>query len=208
MGGFYALIQIRTADRAAVKAAAEAVAVKRSIHCLIGPEINGWVGVYAENNGQDESVGQAIAQQVQADVLQLMVHDDDVLAYWLWRDQKLVDSYWSKPGYFGEDSREDQESRSGKPDTFRAIIGDKAEKLAEVLDRATDYTFENERLKKIAKLLGISNAVTDYDYLASDERDGIKGWRKFEKVPLDPKPPEKVAAKPKGNSPQPPFERG
>ncbi len=200
MGAFYASIQIRTADRATVKAAAEAIAVKRSIHCLIGPEINGWIGVYPENDGQDQSVGQVIAEQLPADVLQLVVHDDDVLAYWLWRDQKLVDSYWSKPGYFGEHDSTDQESRSGNPEMFRAIIGDKAAKLAEVLDRATDHTFESERLRKVARLLGISNAVTAYDYLVSDERDGIKGWRKFEKVPPDPKSLKTAAAKAKSES--------
>jgi len=58
MGGFYGSVQVRTTDRAAVKAAAEAIAAKRSIHCLIGPELNGWVGIYPENHGQDDSVGQ------------------------------------------------------------------------------------------------------------------------------------------------------
>jgi hypothetical protein len=183
MGGFYGSVQVRTTDRNAVKAATESVATVRKIRCLVGPEINGWVGVYPEGSGQDESVGQAIAQQVQADVLQLMVHDDDVLAYWLWRDQKLVDSYWSKPGYFGEDNRAEEESRSGEPEMFRPIIGDKAHQLTALLDRKTSSVFEYERLEKFAKVLGISNAVSAYEYLKDGERDAIKGWRKFEEFP-------------------------
>jgi hypothetical protein len=46
MGGFYGSIQVRTTDRAAVKAAAEAVAKERSIRCLIGPEMHGWVCIW------------------------------------------------------------------------------------------------------------------------------------------------------------------
>jgi hypothetical protein len=187
MGGFYGSVQVRTTDRNAVKAATESVATVRKIRCLVGPEINGWVGVYPEGSGQDESVGQAIAQQVQADVLQLIVHDDDVLAYWLWRDQKVVDSYWSKPGVLGDENRAEEESRVGNTEMFRPIIGDKVDKLTALLDRETEYTFEGNRLLKLARLLGIENAVTEYDYLMSDERAGIKGWRKFEKVPPEPK---------------------
>lgn len=64
MGGFYGSIQIRTTDRAAVKTAAEAVAKEKSIRCPIGPEINGWVRVYLENDGQDDSVEAAVARDL------------------------------------------------------------------------------------------------------------------------------------------------
>jgi hypothetical protein len=185
MGGFYGSIQVRTTDRAAVKAAAEAVATAKKIKCLIGPELGGWVGIYPEGNGQDDSVGREIAKQLEADVLHLLVHDDDVLAYWLWRKHELADSYLSKPGYFGDENLADEQARTGKPEMFRAIIGEKAEKLAGVLDREASPTFEYERLETLAKLLGISNAVSAYEYLKDGERDAIKGWRKFEEIPGD-----------------------
>jgi WD40 repeat protein len=186
MGGHYGSIQVRTLDRAAVLAAAEAVAAAKKIRCLVGPELAGWVGIYPENNGQDDSVGQAIADRLDADVLHLLVHDDDVLAYWLWRKHQLVDSYWSKPGMLGDENLAEEEKRCGDAEQFRAIIGDKVERLAKVLDRAVEYTFEGERLGKLANVLGMSNAVTEYDYLVSDERSGIKGLRKFTKIPPDP----------------------
>jgi hypothetical protein len=197
MGGFYGSIQVRTTDRAAVKTAIERVAGEKKICCLIGPELNGWVGIYPENSGQDDSVAAEIARQIDADVLHLIVHDDDVLAYWLWRKHELVDSYWSKPGYFGDANRAEEESRRGDAEQFRAIVGDKTKDLSKLLAREIEFTFESERLKKLAKFLGISNAVTEYDSLVSDERDGIKGWRKFEKIPADPVVPDVVAAKPK-----------
>jgi hypothetical protein len=192
MGGFYGSIQVRTTDRAAVKAAAELVAGAKKIHCMIGPELNGWVGIYPENNGQDDSFAAEIARQIDADVLHLMVHDDDVLAYWLWRNHELVDSYWSKPGYFGEENREAEEKRRGDPEQFRAIIGDNADRLEVLLEREESTTFESERLERFAKLLGIQNAVTAYEYLREGERAGVKGWRQFEEIPAEGETAEKA----------------
>ncbi len=192
MGGFYGSIQVRTTDRAAVKTAAEAVAKEKSLRCLIGPEINGWVGVYPAD--QEESVAGAIAEVLACDVLHLMVHDDDVLGYQFWREHKLVDSYWSQPGCLGDENLAEEEAQRGDAEKFRGIVGADLAKLAAVLDREAEYTFEGDRLKKLAKLLGISNAVTHYDLLTSDERSGIKGWRKFEKIPPDPIAPAKPKA--------------
>jgi hypothetical protein len=184
MGGFYGSVQARTTAWASVKAAAELVAKQRFIKCLIGPEINGWIAIYPEGNGQDHSFGHAMAQQLPCDVLHLLVHDDGVLAYWLWRNRKLADAYCSNPGALVEENRQEEEKRRGDPDQFRPIIGDHANRLAALLNRDEQYTFESERLTKLAKVLGISNAVTAYEYLIDGERAGIKGWRKFEAIPV------------------------
>ena len=61
MGGHYGSVQLRTTDRAAVLAAADAVCRERGIRCLVGPALNGWVGVYPEGHGQDHSVGEQVA---------------------------------------------------------------------------------------------------------------------------------------------------
>jgi WD40 repeat protein len=183
MGGFYGSVQVRTTAWAAVKSAAELVAKQRSIKCLIGPEINGWIAIYPEGNGQDHNFGHALAQQLPCDVLHLLVHDDDVLAYWLWRDGKSADSYCSNPGALSEENQQEGDNRRGDPDQFRPIIGDHAKRLAAILNRDEEYTFESERLAKLAKLLCIANAVTAYEYLEGGERAGIKGWRKFEAIP-------------------------
>jgi hypothetical protein len=159
MGGFYNSIHIRTPDRAAVKSAVESIARSTNIRNLLGPVINGWVGVYPDTHGQEPNISRDIAQQVDADVLHLMVHDDDLLAYWFYRDHELVDSYWSEPGYFGEENRVEEEQRCGNAVQFHAFVGDNVDKLAALLDRAVDYTFESERLAAVAKVLRISNAV-------------------------------------------------
>ena len=45
MGAFYGSVQLRSEDRDGVKAAADEVARQRQIRMLIGPTLNGWVGV-------------------------------------------------------------------------------------------------------------------------------------------------------------------
>ncbi|HEY2588796.1 MAG TPA: hypothetical protein VGI81_23845 [Tepidisphaeraceae bacterium] len=200
MGGFYNSIHIRTLDRAAVKATVKLIARSMNIRCLLGPEINGWVGVYPDVHGQKPNISRDIAQQIDADVLHLMVHDDDLLAYWLYRNRKLVDSYWSKPGYFGDENRVEEEKHCGHAEQFQSFVGDSVDKLATLLDRAADWMFESERLTALAKVLGISNTVTAYEYLTSDEREGIRGWRSFEHIPPNPATPKTVDRKAKRNA--------
>lgn len=186
LGGDYGSIQVRIRDRAAVKAAAELVARAKNIHCLVGPETNGWVGIYPENNGQDQTVAVDIAKHLDADVLHLLVYDDSVLAYRLWRKHQLVDSYCSAPGYFGEENHEDEEKQTGDPRKFLPIIGEMIDRLPDLLDRKQSPVLESERLRKLAKLLRISNAVTAYEYLNEGNFQGIEERAEFELVPADP----------------------
>ena len=91
MGGFYGSTQLRTADRPRVLAAAEAVARERSIKCLVGPALSGRVGVYPEGHGQNHRVGERLAAAIGGHARNVLVHDDDVPAYWLWHDGRRRD---------------------------------------------------------------------------------------------------------------------
>src|SRR4051812_17155532 len=197
MGGFYGSVQVRTEDRDRVKRVAESVARAKSVKCLVGPALNGWVGVYSENNGQDELIGEALARELAGDVLHVLVHDDDVFAYWLWRDGALVDSFYDPPGYFGEEQRAEQEEMAGNPEAFRPFLApDKLRALAGLLRRDRPRaTFQVERLDKFAKLLGIRNAVTAFEYLQEGDREGIRGWKQFEELPAAQVAVEKQAAR-------------
>lgn len=194
MGGHYGSIHIRTEDHPRVKAAAEQVAAAMKIRVLLGPALNGWVGLYPEHNGQDDAVSRELARHISDPLLHLMVHDDDIFAYWLYTGGQLVDSFWSAPGYFGEENRAAEERMAGNPEAFRPILGDRTDGLATLLSRDDEAspTFEYERLEKFAKLLKIPNAVTAYEYLQEGERDGIRGWRSFEEVPASAKDAERA----------------
>ena len=185
MGGHYGSVQVRSENREEVKVVAEQIAREKQIHILIAPPVNGWIALFPEGNGQDETVGRAVAEQLDADVLHLLVHDDDIFAYWLYRDRRQIDSYWSAPGYFGEENREKEEAMAGDPEAFRPLIGDDVARLRELLNRDTSMTFEYERLDRFGKLLKITNAVNAFEYLKEGERTGIKNWRQFVEVPAE-----------------------
>lgn len=186
MGGHYGSIQIRSENHQLVTAVAERVAKAKQIHILVAPPVTGWIALFPEGNGQDDAVGHAVAEQLDEDVLQLIVHDDDIFAYWHYRGRKLIDSYWSCPGYFGEENRQKEEAMSGNPESFKHLVDEKdLPKLAELLDRDSDFTFEYERLGEFGKLLKISNAVNAYEYLKLGERNGVESFDQFVEVPAE-----------------------
>jgi hypothetical protein len=69
MGAFYGSVQVRSEDHGHVRAAAEEVARQRQIRTLIGPVLNGWVGIDPEGSGQDGNVSRDLAQRINRDVL-------------------------------------------------------------------------------------------------------------------------------------------
>lgn len=186
MGAFYGSIQVRSDNHAAVKDAAEKVGRERNDRMLVGPVIDGWVGLYPDMNGQSSSIGTAVAAQLEADVLHLIVHDSDVFAYWYYQRGELIDSFWSAPGYFGEENRAQEEAMAGNVEAFRLILGDRVKRLAKLLRRGEEQELDAEsQLAEFAKALKISNVLTAYDYLKSGEIEGVKKWKQFSEVPSE-----------------------
>jgi hypothetical protein len=92
----------------------------------------------------------------------------------------LVDSYCSAPG------NEDEEKQTGDPQKFLPIVGEMIDRLPDLLDREQSPVLESDRLRKLAKLLRISNAVTAYEYLNVGNSQGIEARAEYELVPTDP----------------------
>ncbi|HYE18113.1 MAG TPA: hypothetical protein VEA69_06700 [Tepidisphaeraceae bacterium] len=187
MGAFYGSVQLKSEDRDVVVRLVEAVARERGVRCLIGPCLGGWIGAYPAGDGQDQFTCQAIAERAGGIAIQLVVHDSDVLAYYLWRDGTPVDSYWSRPGYFGEGEAE-QAAMTGDPIVLAAIAthaDSTPEKFARVLERSEAASgFVEERLRELARLLGIENACQSFESM-KEEPSGVRGWREFVEVPRE-----------------------
>src|SRR5690349_10534936 len=113
MGGHYGSVQIRSENRDEVRAAALQVAREQGIRLLLSPATNGWISLFPENHGQDQQVAERLSKAIGSPVLHLMVHDDDVFAYWLYQRGHELDSYWNMPGYFGEENRAAEERMTG-----------------------------------------------------------------------------------------------
>jgi hypothetical protein len=185
MGASYGSTQVRSEDRDRVQAVAEDVARRMQIHMLVGPVLNGWIGVYPEGSGQDQRVGEAIFQGLKTRVWHVLVHDDDILAYWLWHDDKLVDSYHSTPGYFGEEHRAEEEAMVGNPELLSQLVGGKVADLRKLLDRNDSHPLASLQLDELQSLTAVRNLAASYEYLKEGETHGIKGWRQFVEVPVE-----------------------
>src|SRR5439155_4153943 len=102
MGAHYRTLQIKGENRDAVIAAVESLVRAHNGKSLIGPEINGWTGIYLDDSAPTEAFAVALARQLNASVLDLMVHDSDIFIYNFYREDQLIDEYSSCPDYFEE----------------------------------------------------------------------------------------------------------
>jgi hypothetical protein len=181
MGGHYGSIHIRTEDQDKVRAAVENLRHENAKRFYIAPPLNGWVTVFPENNGQDDTVTEALAEKLpDKTIVHCAVYDDDVFAYWLFENGKLSDSYNSCPEYFGD---ENPPPRGGNAKAFANLLsGQKIKALQKLLDEPR-YTFELERQDKFAELVGLPNTAAAYDYIQANDVGKLQQRSKFIHVP-------------------------
>src|SRR5688572_18369038 len=119
MGGFYGSIHARTDDLGRVRAALAALAADPGLRFWLAPPTHGWTSVFPSASGQDHAVSARLAPLVGGDVFHLVVHDDDLFAYWYYRDGSLADRHDSDPSYFGaEVTADEREELRGHPERF------------------------------------------------------------------------------------------
>jgi hypothetical protein len=187
MGGFYGSVQVRGEDRESVRSALEPLA-RQKRRFLLGPPLDGWIGVYPDGSGQDFGIARALARRLPGELIAMLAHDDDIFAYEYYRDGRRIDQYDSIPDYFKPVSEEQRRRLRGRPETFAHLASDPA-KFAAIRERlaaqATDRAvFASELLDAFADALGIRNAVTSYEYLQeNEETDDVEGWDQFLHVP-------------------------
>ncbi len=188
MGGFYGSVQIRGEDRDSVHSALDKLA-KKDRRFLLGPSLNGWIGVYPNGAGQDFGVARDLARRLKGELIAMLVHDDDVFAYEYYRDGRRIDQYNSIPDYFGGEVSEKERRRlRGRPGTFAHLASDPSA-FAAVRERLAAQAsqpdvFVSGLLQAFAEALGIRNALTSYEYLHEhEETDDVEGWDRFLHVP-------------------------
>lgn len=136
---------------------------------LVSPSINGWVGVHdSMMQSQDESLCSDTAKRMSGllntTAISFLVHDGDVLCYWLAKDGALIDEYTSMPGYFEPDP-EDSEPSGGDGELLATVCGvpDKSVELTTLLSRPDSDAFG--QLSSLGQLLGIMDATINYELL-------------------------------------------
>lgn len=191
MGAFFDSIHIRTDDSEAVNSALEQLAKDTDYKFWVGPVNQGWICVCPDKIDSQEPVSAKIAARLPDDVLHLMVHDDDVFSYYLYRGGKLMDQYNSHPEYFDETSQGDREQYRGRPELLQDLLPDKnsLDKLKKLLAKRR-FTFESERMDGFVKLFDLPNALTSYDHLDAGVDVEVEHLERFNHIEYEPESAE------------------
>ena len=186
MGNFYVTHSVKHADQQAV---AEVLRGGRR-SAYVTPPAGGYVVVYdEESDSQDAeevaSVGKLLSRKLQAPVLAVMNHDDDVLYYWLFEQGKEVDDYCSCPDYFGEDDSDEYdedaepEERGGDADLLCRVLGvpEAVEAVEAIIHGEEGAVFVVQQHAALAEALGLPkfSVGMGFRYLENGELpDGLR----------------------------------
>jgi hypothetical protein len=180
MGAFYGSVHVRAADASMVIPNVEDVARSKRAKFLVAPSIGGWVAVYPSDGGQDQEIGAALANRIGGDVIWVSLHDDDVFAYTVWKEGKLLDEYSSCPDYFRRVSPAERKRTEGNPSSYTALLP--AGITADAVKRGLSGA-DRTQLETFARHLGLSNVLTSYDYLMAGETEDVPEFGRFVHVP-------------------------
>ena len=164
MGSFLTNYQVRSDDAAAVRDAVIPLVQSRA---YVSPPKNGWVTIYDEKSDEQNDavlrkMAMRLSQTLKTSVFAFLVHDSDILAYWLYRGGDLIDEFDSDPEYFGKRVNEATRARvRGNTDALLplCVSGTTREQIDAVLhDPDGGPVFAEELLTELATLLGIDEA--------------------------------------------------
>ncbi|AUT03335.1 hypothetical protein CLI64_24580 [Nostoc sp. CENA543] len=178
MGRYYGSIHIRSTDTEQIIEIIKHLSIQeKKLKFLISPCINGWISVYASENGQDPTVARAIAQQFPGHILNLSLYHDDFFYYEYYRNHQLIDQYSSDPEYFGDIPQEESEKLRGQPEVFADLLTELPNQditiahIAEVLTVSSQEEWEEltQRSLEIWRQLEVGANSDDISELPYDE---------------------------------------
>lgn len=161
MGNFLGSAHVKIDSNTILKAYLSKLAPQEKFECYISPPINGWVGIFRDQFGQIP-LGESLAKQFNNDIVDVMVHDDDVFCYWYHKNGRLVDSFNSCPDYFGE-AEEEADSLRGNPEIFNGLLNSskKLVQLKQVLKQRNITQDCPDSSNQFQNMINISNKLKD-----------------------------------------------
>ena len=85
MGASYGSFHVRGGTPEEIRSLLEEVAAATGVKMFVAAPRNGWLAVYPSGGGQSPKAAAALAARTDHDVLHVLVHDDDIFAYHLFR---------------------------------------------------------------------------------------------------------------------------
>jgi hypothetical protein len=169
VGNFYVNFSVKAAEP---KRVADVLRSAGRV-ALVTPAQRGAVVVYEEEadtqaTGPILDVGALLSRAVDAPVLAVLNHDDDILCYWLFERGALVDAYNSRPDYFGGAGEQGGDARrlcdvwGGDPVLVEAVL-------------RSEHTFALQQHQQLAEALGLPlwSVGFGYRYVTAGELMGV-----------------------------------
>lgn len=195
MGAFYGNITLKGPQQERI------VATLRGRRAIVTPKIGEYTVVFdSVCDDQDIDAMQALTSNLSGDLhcaaFTVIVHDDDVLAYFLYQDGQLTDWYNSAPDYFDFNStKEPRGPVGGNAERLCAVFGAaNSQEVNAILRKPSGkggYVFQTERHRDLVHALGLPEhsvgvALASFD--RSEYPDGLSADQMMRAI--DPPPVE------------------
>jgi hypothetical protein len=169
MGAFFVNFHVKTRSRKSVMTVLRNLIDTRA---YVSSSRGGWVSVYEERtSSQDDEeiarLGRELSSHLEAPVIGFLVHDSDVLRYWLFEGGQLRDEFDSLPDYFQPTTEDTRKRLQGKPEVLRKYSkrGTTPESLQSHLRQGgAGFELAESRLEGLAALLGIDSDRVTLDF--------------------------------------------
>lgn len=168
MGAFIVNFQVRSTDVSGLISALTSIIQQRA---YVSDVKNGWISFYDEIAATQDAdeiirIGSRLSKQVSASVLAFLVHDSDILQYWLFSDGRVEDEYNSVPDYWDDPTDEERTRLRGRPDTLFQRLGLPSNGMLAAALHADDdaYVFAEERLAQVAAAINLDGERSSIDF--------------------------------------------
>lgn len=180
MGSFYTTIAVGSVQQEEIRAV---VGERRA---FMSPPAGGFTVLYPDqrlflNPTEVMSLCSGLSATVCGPVMMAMVHDDDIMYYWLWTEGALVDRYISDPSYYEPHPNGHQPYGGDALELCRVFDSYSPEALKRTLYTAhgqeNRYVFETDRHRDLVRLLGLPlfSAGIGFEYIEAGEvPEGLK----------------------------------
>lgn len=184
MGAFLVNFHARTSSIERVSESLKQIPVENAwVAGARGNWISFWEQIASsQETGRIQQIAEHVSQSLTSPVIAFLVHDSDILCYWLYDAGKLLDKYNSWPCYWSNDDTIDEESLAADCEILAKYCqpGTDSHKLETLLTQATRasiaagnmrvFALAEDGLAQLATLLGLDEGVvlTDYNDFGRD----------------------------------------
>jgi hypothetical protein len=189
MGGFYGNITLRGPSQEKV------VQALHGRSAIVAPNVGDYTVVFdsvcdEQDIDEIQALTSRLSREMCCSALAVIVHDDDVLLYFLYRDGELADWYNSSPSYFDfGPAKEPAGPAGGDAERLCMIFGADNQQEVENVLRKREYVFEKERHEDLVRALALPRLAVGEALASFDRGEYPEGLSAGQMMRADAPPP-------------------